>query len=132
MIMELTDRDRPLAGPWTPAFDLVGVASRKIAAFEQSFAQLQDAADRRAREDADEKRRLMDRIEELSVLLHDSHANYERTLGLLEASSRICAQQCVELRQMSQTLAEAKDNTAEMTALIRHLHGIMADTLPLG
>jgi hypothetical protein len=123
------DAAAPADGPWAPALDLINEASGKITRYEQNLARFQAAVDRNARKAEADRLSLMERIDHLTGLLQASCANYEKTLALLDSSTRLCALQRLQLRQMAEALEEANSNAAEMTGLIKQMHGIMAHNL---
>ncbi|MBP0437590.1 hypothetical protein [Tianweitania sediminis] len=109
-----------------PLLEMVQAAASKIAFYERSFARLEETAERDARQAEADKRRLMERIEDLAALLRQSEANYEKTLQMLANSMQLCALQRMELRQMNELLAEARSSAFETTSYIKHLGLLVA------
>jgi hypothetical protein len=116
----------PLA--WEPALDLVEEAATKIALYERSFSRLEELAERNADQAESDKCQLMERIADLSKRLQESEANYEKTLDLLQASTKICMIQRMELRAMRETLSEGSSHASLMASYIKRLTLIVSQT----
>lgn len=118
--------DTDVKPTWDPALKLVESAARKIALYEQCFALLEQEARKTAEIVDADKRRMMRQIGELVMLLEQSEANHQQTLGMLAESTQVCALQRMEMRSLTQTLLEARSDVFRTTNYIKKLGLLVA------